>query len=75
MIYIIVAVTIYAHSWYPPSCCTDSNCHPIDCAELKREIAADPGWNPAIRQSQDELCHICKSSWVNLCAFMPVEQV
>ncbi len=84
---VLLCLQASAHDWYPRSCCKDGDCHPIDCAELKRLTAGDPSWKTNILQSQDEHCHICQSEygWMNrrtgeykialvtVCIFMPVE--
>jgi hypothetical protein len=75
---LIAAVTL-AHSWYPPECCKEKDCHPLPCSELSvmdnliRWRGKVIGNRRFIRTSQDELCHICLTGprQIPLCVFMP----
>lgn len=64
-----------AHSWYPPFCCSDQDCHPIVCNELVGSGDAiiyrgvTFGKN-TIRPSMDDTCHVCISkAGKGLCVF------
>jgi hypothetical protein len=64
-----------AHEWYPQHCCSDKDCHPINCAE----ITTSPDyyhWHSllfpknASYPSQDGGCHVCVSAGGSpLCLF------
>lgn len=56
-----------AHDWYPSNCCSDSDCHPVDCASLEdkdKEIIYKGFYfsDNMIKPSQDGLCHVCISN-------------
>lgn len=64
-----------AHSWYPPDCCSDQDCKPINCIEL---IETRDGFEfdgvsfdkKAERASHDRHCHVCISkAGKGLCVF------
>lgn len=55
-----------AHEWYPKHCCSDQDCHPVDCAE----ITTSPDYyiwhglhfpKNASYPSKDGGCHVCVS--------------
>jgi hypothetical protein len=55
-----------SHEWYPSACCSDRDCHPVNC----EEISTTPGYyrwhnlmfpRDASYPSQDGGCHVCVS--------------
>ena len=63
-----------AHEWYPKHCCSDRDCHPVDCAE----ISTTPDyyiWHTlrfpknASYPSLDGACHVCTSGATPRCLF------
>ncbi len=54
-----------AHSWYPPSCCGQNDCHPIPCEEINEPKSGVLEWNghlfsgDKIKPSEDGKCHAC----------------
>jgi hypothetical protein len=59
----ILALLIFAHSWYASECCANGDCHPVPCSEIVR---ADDRWlwkgiQPILgaRPSEDSQCHAC----------------
>jgi hypothetical protein len=66
---------LLAHSWYPPECCGDNDCHPIPCKDvhhLKGEYEIYGSYIPeeAVRESLDQNCHWCHA-YVTKCLFLP----
>jgi hypothetical protein len=64
----------YGHEWYPQHCCSDRDCHPVDCAE----ITTTPDyyiWHTlrfpknASYPSLDGACHVCTSGAMPRCLF------
>lgn len=55
-----------AHEWYPKHCCSDQDCHPVDCAEITT-LPDYYIWHGlrfpknASYPSKDGGCHICAS--------------
>ncbi len=54
------------HEWYPSACCSDKDCHPVRCEEIK--TSPDYYWwhgigfpRNASYPSQDGACHVCVS--------------
>jgi hypothetical protein len=65
-------VSAHSHSWYPPACCHDMDCHPVD--DIK--VLPDGGFevksngqtilvpeNFPRQRSQDGNYHICFRDW------------
>jgi len=61
-----------AHSWYPPACCSDTDCKPVPCEEL---VENDNGGvtykgtnfpKSMIHPSQDMQCHVCAGTYHQL---------
>ncbi len=56
-----------AHEWYPRLCCSDRDCHPVDCAEVRKDPS---GWlwrgvhfDDRVRDAApDGACHVCISA-------------
>lgn len=71
-----LCVQASAHDWYPYDCCSNNDCHPIDCAAIfeKGKALVYNGfgfYDSMIRPSQDGLCHVCISNEFNK-EFTPV---
>ncbi len=74
--------TIEAHDWYPFSCCSDKDCHPVDASAVKYTPA---GWMvrvtgetipfKKVRSSPDGRFHICSYGGLpeakTICFFAP----
>lgn len=64
---LLISTVALAHEWYPLSCCSGHDCHPVDCDSLIQttkgityqsyEFVKD-----MIKPSQDNLCHVCISN-------------
>jgi len=78
---IIFASMLLAHSWYPSECCSERDCYPINCSEVKK---IDGGYNykgiffanSQVKQTPDEHvgCHACSSfgeRQYGYCLFLP----
>ncbi len=72
--------TAYSHSWYPQSCCSQTDCRPVPCHDI---VEIDNGqWqylptltkfpSYAVHPSQDRYCHVCISAHVQqgYCVFI-----
>jgi hypothetical protein len=81
------AATLLAHSWYPPDCCGDGDCHPVPCREISK--AKNNYWvwqgyyftQPQHHFSPDGACHVCldrkyplMGTLVPRCIFTPVHE-
>jgi len=52
------------HSWYPQSCCSDRDCHPVPCEDILEE---PNGYSyqgllfgkEQVQLSKDRFCHVC----------------
>jgi hypothetical protein len=81
----IVAALLLVHSWYPPTCCQDKDCHPVPCKELEH-VPQGMMWKPLevffgerqIMESMDSYCHVCLSNpnsegipHIGQCVFVP----
>lgn len=59
------ALVFPVHSWYPPACCGEKDCHPIPCEEINELKNGDMWWGgykfpqDKIKPSQDGKCHAC----------------
>ena len=53
-----------AHEWYPQHCCSDQDCHPVDCDEISTSLDYYK-WHGmlfpknASFPSKDGGCHVC----------------
>lgn len=61
---------VSAHSWYDAACCSDADCHPVDCTELIERgksifYKGYEFYNSMIRPTQDASCHVCISNLNN----------
>ena len=72
---VLLAATLLAHSWYPPSCCSDRDCFEVPCGEIH---SAGDQWEyksltiakEKSQASQDGKCHVCVIPHVSLlCIF------
>jgi len=57
---------VQGHEWYPQHCCSDQDCKPVNCEEIK--TSPDYYWwhgigfpRNASYPSQDGACHVCVS--------------
>lgn len=77
----VLALLLLAHSWYPRECCSDRDCKPVPCSELREEgrymvykkyqVSLEK-----VRVSQDELCHVCEgTTGAIFCVFVPRNSV
>jgi len=54
----------FIHSWYPMSCCSNQDCHPVDCNQI---IDTSQGYiydgitfsYDRVYPSLDQFCHAC----------------
>lgn len=78
---ILLAITILAHSWYPPHCCSgegeNPDCRPVPCHEVTQEgdvlvYKGKKGHLSVKSPSKDEYCHICTSPTNIRCFFYVV---
>lgn len=67
----------WAHGWYPKNCCSDDDCKPVPCDELREGDHGvwryqDKEFQPAqVQPSQDRHCHVCIGKHgVPYCAFI-----
>lgn len=71
---------ILAHSWYPPECCSDSDCKPVPCHEIVETNEGYKYYAPELnkditfskeqeRPSQDGKCHVCYMPFKSYCIF------
>jgi len=60
----LATVAILIHSWYPMSCCHDTDCHPVPCDTIA-EVEGGYKWqefffkSSSAAASQDDKCHVC----------------
>lgn len=75
---IILAGFFLVHSWYPYECCSDQDCRPVPCDEVKevdgaffyRETKFE---RERVHSSRDGDCHVCITQWgVGMCLFVPL---
>lgn len=58
-----------SHSWYDARCCSDHDCHPVPCQQLRQDPNGDATFLPTgvrffrenVLPSRDAQCHICTS--------------
>lgn len=65
---------VLGHSWYPPKCCSDQDCHPVECETI---VEKQDGYYyhgdraNEVYPSEDKQCHACVTSWgKTLCVFI-----
>jgi hypothetical protein len=78
---LICASASWAHSWYPPACCSDADCVEVDSERVQEDAAGfsiDGGkyfsTHSATRQSPDGGYHMCpynKTTRQLRCFFAP----
>lgn len=59
----------FAHSWYDARCCSDRDCHPVPCGQLRADADGGVTFLPTgvqffrenVLLSRDAQCHICTS--------------
>lgn len=63
----LLMVQAHAHSWYPPKCCNEGDCHPVPCEEIEDLPGGAAQWgkykfrSDQTYPSQDSQCHACIS--------------
>ena len=73
---LLLAGAILAHSWYPTFCCSEQDCRPVPCAEI-RYSNDHVSWRGlrgtlwSTYPSPDAACHVCTSSIILRCIFIP----
>jgi hypothetical protein len=67
----ILGAVMLAHSWYPISCCSNKDCHPVPCEEVNWLQQFNP--KVTVLSSQDSECHACTThaGRVPICLFKP----
>lgn len=68
--FVSLGTSTWAHSWYPPECCSGHDCRPVPCEALT-EIPQGVRFTTLgityrkdqIRASQDSMCHVCYSTY------------
>jgi len=77
---IIFASMLLAHSWYPSECCSERDCYPINCSEVKK---INGGYdykgiffsNNQVKQTPEDQvgCHACShlDREYGICLFLP----
>ncbi len=61
----------HAHSWYPPKCCNEGDCHPVPCEEIEDLPKGGAQWGEykfrpdQVYPTQDSQCHACISPQFN----------
>jgi hypothetical protein len=69
-------VSLKVHSWYPLSCCSDNDCHPVPCDQLLEGVNGTFVWESMIfakdrvYSSMDQFCHVCHIGTAPICAFI-----
>jgi hypothetical protein len=79
----LVLALMLAHSFYSPSCCSDKDCRPVPCEEMKivkrgeNEIAFWHGLKfLEVKTAPDGGCHVCTGTSTGtefpICAYKPM---
>lgn len=73
----LLVFMLLAHSWYPTFCCSETDCRPVPCAEIKisGKWLTYRGLHiqlEAAKPSPDGQCHVCADQVRFRCVFIPV---
>jgi hypothetical protein len=55
----------FGHDWYPPGCCSDRDCRPVACSDIRTNADGSADYLPEhahfekVQQSPDAQCHAC----------------
>jgi hypothetical protein len=80
---LLIAITpAWAHSWYPPECCSDSDCYPLpegSVTKVEGGYALDTGEfipESKAKEGKDGRYHICRYPFpAVICFFKPFNGV
>jgi hypothetical protein len=72
----IILATVLAHLFYSAECCSDKDCHPVPCDQVK-DLGSGWEWNgkkfdhAQLRVSPDGYCHVCIATTAPRCIYLP----
>jgi hypothetical protein len=69
------------HGWYDPECCSNKDCHPVPCEQIRRDQHDNFLWHRGpnddvffvksrMKMSQDDSCHVCVLENAGLCIYL-----
>ncbi len=73
--FLLTTTLALAHSWYPPECCSDSDCRPIACEDITYNEDGSATYKgmvfskAQIKISKDYDCHACYTAYNAYCLF------